>query len=696
MIIIMTKIKMITLFVVLSVQVCTIASSIDSIRNELKVNFKGDAKIEVGSYYAGLAFHHSSPLPQRISFYYPAANSIDLSTDYWKRDSTFAMVLGLETDNVKEWLGFEQYAFTSTPYSVSFYKEDTSKSVLISYTFCHDKPAFVLNITIKNLSSNSGNYKLFTNLESSLRTSHTYAIKDRSWSEYDNNSYTLFINNDDRETQNTRIFLTNAGDKPSSFSSRSSISSLPLEDNNWWKGLSWDLKNELINEDNQSIPSAKFLYEKELSPGESLNIIQIIGTAKEEEKLQFAEYLSANYENEVKDFEKYVLEYAVKNTNFTGDEILDKSILWAKALLAVNQHYIDGSIQPMPCPAEYNFYFTHDVLLTDLAVVNFDLPRVKKDLEFIIMHADNNYIIPHAYYWKDSVYNTELVTTDGWNHFWFVILAVRYIELSADTEFADKLYPYIRKSIQETLQGEKDGIMYAYRPDWWDIGTNYGPRSYMTILAVKALQEFVNLSKMLGIKDVEVDNYSTLAAKMQQNLNDKLWSDERNYLINYYNDGSEDPHYYMGSLVAVYFGLLNEERSDKLLTTAKKYLLDENIGVYTVYPMDFHTLTDFFKFSGNEAGDPHKYANGGIWPHCNAFYALALIKRGRKEEALNFIKTTMTIDGIINSPNGHPAMYEYRNSNKHNPQEYGQIDKPQFMWAAGWYLYCLYELELLK
>ena len=43
----------------------------------------------------------------------------------------------------------------------------------------------------------------------------------------------------------------------------------------------------------------------------------------------------------------------------------------------------------------------------------------------------------------------------------------------------------------------------------------------------------------------------------------------------------------------------------------------------------------------------------------------------------------MTLDGIINSPNGQPAMYEYRDSNFNNPKEYGKIDKPQFMWAAG-------------
>jgi hypothetical protein len=45
----------------------------------------GYGSIEVGGPYAGFESHHSRPLPSRISFYAPVANSMDLSTDYWRR-----------------------------------------------------------------------------------------------------------------------------------------------------------------------------------------------------------------------------------------------------------------------------------------------------------------------------------------------------------------------------------------------------------------------------------------------------------------------------------------------------------------------------------------------------------------------------------------------------------------------------------
>jgi glycogen debranching enzyme len=230
--------------------------------------------------------------------------------------------------------------------------------------------------------------------------------------------------------------------------------------------------------------------------------------------------------------------------------------------------------------------------------------------------------------------------------------------------------------------------MYAYRPDWWDIGRNYGPRSYMTILAIKAIKDFIYVTETLGKKS-DVKKYKSIAENMQKKLTDTLW--QNNYLMNYFEDGSLDEHYYIGSLLAAHYNLIDDEKKKDLVKTATEKLLDKDLGIYVVYPMDFHKLTEYLKFAGNEAGDQYKYINGGIWPHGNAWYALALLSIGEKERAIDFIKRTMTIDGVIHSPNGQPAMYEYRNSNP-DVKFRGKVDKPQFMWAAGWYLYLIYNL----
>jgi glycogen debranching enzyme len=659
-------------------------------KKDLEITFSGDAQIEVGSHYAGVEFHHSFPVPQRISFYYPVANSIDLSTDYWKRDSTFIMALGLrENDGIIRWLGNEPFEFISTPFSVTFLKTEQDKSIKISWDFSKNKPIIFLTIEITNLSEFEKNIELYTHLEISLRTSHTFKFIDEAQTKIIKNKSAIISSFDNIETNYAEIFTSNAGEQPKKISAQSNVVS---KEKFWWDDSFFDLQDSQNIDKKFNRPASRYLYGKKLNAGETIKVVQIIGSAKINESENIIDFLSENYQNEINEYEEHVLKYVNEHTFVTGDKTLDQTTAWSKAVLAVNQHYIDGSIQPMPCPAEYNFYFTHDVLLADLAAVMFDLERVKNDLTFIIDHASEDKIIPHAYYWKDTAFVTEFTAPDGWNHFWFIIVSSAYLQHSADTLFVKNLYPFIKKSLEQTLLNLKDNLIWAYRPDWWDIGHNFGPRAYMTMLAINSIRNFLFISSSLNLNLDVLSEYEILADKMETALNEKLWSEEQKYFISYFADGSQDQHYYMGSLLASHFNLTSEERKRELITTAEEYLLDEKIGLYTLFPMDFHLLIDYLGFAGNEAGDPYKYANGGIWMHGNAWYALALMKIGEKEKAENFIKKIMTLDGIINSPNGQPAMYEYRNSNFNDPLQYGRIDKPQFMWAASWYLYSLYNL----
>src|SRR5512140_3064290 len=72
------------------------AQEIASSNDPLSYRFTGQrGQVEVGGPYVGMEFHHSRPSPSRISFYYPVANSIDLSTDYWKRGDSRPMAAGV-------------------------------------------------------------------------------------------------------------------------------------------------------------------------------------------------------------------------------------------------------------------------------------------------------------------------------------------------------------------------------------------------------------------------------------------------------------------------------------------------------------------------------------------------------------------------------------------------------------------------
>ncbi len=677
---------------------CFVVSNLNSqsktneLYNSLAIHFNKSAEVSVGSFYVGVEMHHSSILPQRISFYYPVANSIDLSSDYFKRDTTYIMSAALKIGNQPfEWIGLKPYSFTSTPYEVTYRKSDSEKSISVTYQLCKDKPAMILTIEITNESNTSKNFEFYTHLETSLKTCHTYKLIDNSWTEYDNKTSTIYSNFDDEGTQHAQVFVSNAGDKPISFNTIGNLNDkgygeIKLNSTNN------KLAEKILSKKNQGIPAAEFLYSKILAPHQKLTVVQIIGSSRQSEGKEIVKYLSNNYKTQVKKFEDYVFD-KIKEGNFqTNDQSINQTYLWAKAVLAVDQHYIQGQIRPMPCPAEYNFYFTHDVLLTDLAAVNFDLNRVKKDLEYTIQHANKDKIIPHAYYWKDSSYVTEFADADNWNNFWFVIASASYLRHSGDVSLVKKLYPYLQKCIEQTLLNKKDDLIWAYRPDWWDIGRNFGPRAYMTILEIKALRDFEFISASLSKNSNSLTDYENTAEKLQSGLNSKLWDDKYKYLMNYYSDGKIDSHYYMGSLLAAHFNLLDKTKLNELVNTASNKLLDPKVGLYDVYPMDFQNLSGLWKFAGNEEGDPFLYLNGGIWPHANSWYSLALMANGEKEKAFDFIKSVMTLNGLINSPNGQPAMYEVRDGDYNNSSAYGTVDKPEFMWAAAWYIYSIYHL----
>lgn len=676
------------LFILILLSIVTILS--ENKNNSLKITSDDKVgQIEVGGPFVGIEIHNSFPMINRISFYYPVANSIDISEDYWKRENYRIMSMGLKIGTEPKFiLEEEAWKVLQTPYDVEFKKNIFNSEIKIKYEFLKNKPAMASDFIITNNSDSSKMYEVYLKYETILRTSHTYDLFDNGISKISDGKKLLTVEYDFLQTGNSKIFFYNVGEQP-----EYSLSNIDLENfanpDEYWLKSNQPYESSTKNSNSYAI----FIYSKELHPGESMNITQLIGSTKIDESKEVINYLSENYKDEIRLYEDYILCNSInKGIIKTGNSNFDFTTNWALAVMKANAHYLDEEILPMPAQAEYNFYFTHDALLTDLAAVYFDLDRVKNDLQFIINHADENNVIPHAYYWKDTEYKTEYAGTENWNHFWFTLLSARYFRHSGDIEFVKQLFPFVKKSIETALKNKENNLMCSNQPDWWDIGNNHGPRAYMTILAIRALQEFGYMQSGLNNNIDEIKYYQNIADSLHHNLIERLWNDELNYLTNYFNDGSEDKHIYMGSMLASHFELLDRDKNYKLMETAKQYLLDDKLGVYTLYPMDLHELTEYMGFVENEAGQPHYYANGGIWPHGNAWYVLGLISNKKFDEAYNFIKNIMTLEGVINSPNGQPAMYEYRISDKSNPEVYGKIDKPQFMWAAGWYIYSLYHL----
>jgi hypothetical protein len=576
--------------------------------------------------------------------------------------------VSLHLNGHSESLGDKSFTYRSTPSHVVFEQVADDYKTELAYFFGETLPVMVLRMTVTNQSSKDQDVDLITRMKATLRTSHAYKFKDRAWTSYDDVG-TFRADFNDSQADSPSIFVANAGYRPTH------------DDRGHHR--------ERIERQN---PEAHFTYRKRLGPGEDLVVVQIIGSCRQPESGPVVQRALDTWREDVAKYERRITDYAMKHSPFAlEDAELIRTERWSKALLQADQHYIDGQVVPMPTPAQYNFFFTHDLQLTDLGAVLFDTDRVKRDLLYLKQRSEPDGVLAHAYYWEDDGFKTESANSDNWNHLWFVLLTSSYYKHSADKETVELLFPMIRNSLRIMLGNQRGGLMLAERPDWWDIGHVYGERAYLTTLTVRALREYAYLSLELGHEDPLAREYLDLSRKMNDQLVSRLWDDEAGYLLNKLDETTLDRHYYSGSLLAAAFGLLDPATTKTLLETARRELLDEKIGIHNAMPPDFHLLTDLYQFNGPEVGAPYQYMNGGVWPQGNAWYVMALLANDQPDAARDALHRYMTLDGIRNSPNGQPALFEYRNADPDSPA-YGQIDKTTFLWAGGWYLYSLYHV----
>ncbi|MFV1979881.1 MAG: amylo-alpha-1,6-glucosidase, partial [Rhodothermia bacterium] len=633
--------------------------------DDLTKQFDGlRGQLQIGGPFVGLEFHHSRPAPSRLSFYYPVANSIDLSTDYWRRDESMPFSIKVAVNGVEEDLAAESLPYRWTPANAVFEKASPTHRTLISYRFGETLPIVVIQIDVTNLLEESVQVDLTTSLATTLRTSHAYTWRDTASVRYSEHGSVYRADFDAQDTGNATVFVVNAGATPSA--SESSV------------GMRKD-------------PFAEFAYSKTLGPGDKLQVIQLIGSSHRSESMEIVRLARMNWRKEVMDFERRVADFVDASSFSIDDASLIETARWSKAIQQVNRHPLEGHRVPMPSPAQYNFFFTHDLLLTDLGVVQFDTALVRHDLRYLLDLDRGDHVLTHARYWRDDAYVSEIAGSDNWNHLWFVLLTSSYLKHSGDGRLVGELSPLLSRSIELMLENFDGGLMHGERPDWWDIGHVYGAKAYLTILTIRAIRAYAYIVVSLGLDDPRISEYMARADLMQTRLTEELWDDKAGYLLNRLDNEEVDRHLYMGSLLAVVFDLVDDAKKLRMLETARRELLDPEIGLRTVAPTDFHEQIERYRFQGLEMGLPGRYINGGVWPHGNAWYAMALMAAGEPDSALAAVKRYYTLDGIESSPGGQPALYEYRRTDSESPA-YGELDKTTFLWAGGWYLSLLYQL----
>ena len=614
-------------------------------------------QIEVGSQYAGLAFHAGSALPSRMSFFYPVANSIDNSTNYWTRHTSRLINIQLACKNNSRTVGYEPHLAEYTPYCFRAKRCYDDYEIHYEYSFGNSLPVVTLAITLTNTSSVADEYALDIAPELAMHCCHSY---DRFQPEYLSSAeHSLIAHYPHKiELGNCALFFVDCS------SSASYIDT------------------------SESAPTLH--YQFALGARQAITLVLAIGCCRHEDTTSITQRVFTNWRSDTVQNATRVADYISNNGSLrTRCPALNETAAWAKAVHASLLHYFNGRVLAMPCPAEYNFFFTHDFLVHGLGWGFLDINYLKNGYQFLISLNNGDDVLSHACYWKDSDYFSEPCPPTDWNNLWLIISIASYYKHSGDDETVLKLLPTMLTGLGRMLEHCHNGLMYAYFPDWWDFGTNYGPRSYMSILTYRAIQSILFLALRLDLP-LEVEKLHMTAEQIYRALNKDLWSTDQDYLLNRLSNGELDKHYYSGALLAPYFGLLSSARADKLLDSARNNALDSNCGVRNVSPADFSALEAEYGFKPGEQGADGYYINGGVWSQCNAWYALSLISQNRVEEAYEIVVKHLTLDGIKSSLGGQPSFYEARITAPDS--NYGAIDKPTFLWHSGWFMLTLYEL----
>jgi len=623
----------------------------------------GNNQLEVGGPLVGLEFHKGRALPSRISWYTPVANSIDLSNDYWTRYNSRPFVLLLHHEADTDTVGIEPCEVRWTPFSAKFVAETKFGPAEVVYRFGENLPQLRLEIKLHADGRKNRKVKLAAELRvaASLRTCHTY-----DWVEPDVTG-----------TDSERLV---AWASFSTISTDSAVLALAPLDESGAVSVEKDGNDRTWLAARVTLPKgtervARFTLVSSRIDRWREEVDQVIDTGSAD-----LDALEARLGEEE----------AAPSFSAYSSEAMEHTEAWSKVMVQSLRHELDGMRLPMPCPAQYNFFFTHDMLVTHLGSVKYDPDTVREDLLSLHRLAQGGVVLPHAYYWKDDQYVTEFCGTDNWNHLWFLLLSGSYMRHTGDVETIHLLAPMLQASLDALLENMGDDtLMCATHPDWWDIGKAYGPRTYLTAMTARAAEELVTTFQRAALPCEDAPRYLSIATSLRNNL-PRLWDDEKGWLFDVIPQGV-DPHYYAGVLVAVWGGGFEKEKSIRLVETAKRELLDVNLGVRNVMPPDFEELTDVYQFLPGEVGAPFIYANGAVWPQHNAWMALAQAHLGMMEDALHTVESYMTLEGIANSPGGQTSFFEYRNSNPDSP-DYGRVDKPTFLWAGGWMLNATFRL----
>lgn len=232
----------------------------------------------------------------------------------------------------------------------------------------------------------------------------------------------------------------------------------------------------------------------------------------------------------------------------------------------------------------------------------------------------------------------------------FVLLVSDYVEATGDAALLDERITLWRgkdregravglmslvEAAADYLAGkDRDGLIEKPHEanDWADNVRRSSYVAYDQALYAAALLAVARLTEARG-KAEAACTYSRRAERARAALDRELWDEKRGYFVNYRRAGFVEGNCSLDTLVALRYGLVDEDKVERLLGAASRLITSENPdqpfgdwGVMCAYP-NYGLSSDLF----SKSAAPYRYHNGADWPYLDGLYAEVLLGRGRPE-----------------------------------------------------------------
>ena len=231
------------------------------------------------------------------------------------------------------------------------------------------------------------------------------------------------------------------------------------------------------------------------------------------------------------------------------------------------------------------------------------------------------------------------------NHYdspsFFVLMVYDYVNRTGDFSILDEtvngktVYDYCRLVIDKLAAYEDETHLIVKegpynKRDWADEVNRFGYVSYLELLYARALY---CLSRIVGKRDEALAaKYYGMYLQTKAAIDKILWDDEKGYYINYKNGDFVEDNLSVDTVVAVLFGISDEQKTKRLLDNVAKMLESKNnkfqhagdFGVMSVFP--FYRGIDRYH---NKSSQDYEYHNGAVWPYLSALVAYVQQMHGR-------------------------------------------------------------------